>query len=184
MARAKRDPQGRRRAIVEAATELILEVGLSNVNHRRVAERAGVPLGSTTAYFRSLDDLLFAALGELALTYDQQLADLAAALESTEDPARAVARYLKSFDADPQRARAEAAFFVANLEHPSMRQLTDQWTQSQAEVLTRRFGERVSHAVDIYAYGLVMQAARGDRLPDEDEITWALGRLIGDPQHR
>lgn len=57
-------PKGerRRQALVEAATELLVEGGFDAVRHRAVAERAGLPLSSTTYYFDSLDDLVAAAV--------------------------------------------------------------------------------------------------------------------------
>ncbi|GAB2655320.1 TetR family transcriptional regulator [Saccharopolyspora gloriosae] len=57
-------PKGerRRQALVEAAVELLSEGGLEAVRHRAVAERAGLPLASTTYYFTSLDDLVAAAV--------------------------------------------------------------------------------------------------------------------------
>jgi TetR/AcrR family transcriptional regulator, regulator of biofilm formation and stress response len=48
----------RRRAILEAALRVIAEGGVESVTHRRVAAEAGVPLGSTTYYFASREDLL------------------------------------------------------------------------------------------------------------------------------
>ena len=44
-----------------AAAELLVEGGFDAVRHRAVAERAGLPLASTTYYFDSLDDLVIAA---------------------------------------------------------------------------------------------------------------------------
>ena len=55
--RRRRDPEARRREIVTAAAELIVEIGVDALTHRKVAARAGVPLGSTTQYFATLDDL-------------------------------------------------------------------------------------------------------------------------------
>jgi DNA-binding transcriptional regulator YbjK len=57
-------PKGerRRQALVEAAAELLVERGFDAVRHRAVAERAGLPLSSTTYYFDSLDDLVAAAV--------------------------------------------------------------------------------------------------------------------------
>ncbi|WP_020421385.1 TetR/AcrR family transcriptional regulator [Amycolatopsis sp. ATCC 39116] len=56
-------PKGERRraALVEAAAELLVEGGFDAIRHRAVAERAGLPLASTTYYFDSLDDLISAA---------------------------------------------------------------------------------------------------------------------------
>src|SRR6187399_1868167 len=57
-------PKGERRraALIEAASELLLEGGFDAVRHRAVAERAGLPLASTTYYFDSLEDQIFAAV--------------------------------------------------------------------------------------------------------------------------
>jgi DNA-binding transcriptional regulator YbjK len=48
----------RREAILDAALEVITELGTEGVTHRSVAAQAGVPLGSTTYYFASRDELV------------------------------------------------------------------------------------------------------------------------------
>jgi DNA-binding transcriptional regulator YbjK len=48
----------RRQAILDAALRVIAEGGVDAVTHRRVASEAAVPLGSTTYYFASREDLL------------------------------------------------------------------------------------------------------------------------------
>ncbi|NKY35829.1 TetR family transcriptional regulator [Nocardia speluncae] len=57
-------PKGerRRRALVAAAAELLLEGGFDAVRHRSVATRAELPLASTTYYFESLEDLIARAV--------------------------------------------------------------------------------------------------------------------------
>lgn len=57
-------PKGerRRRALVAAAAGLLAEGGFDAVRHRAVAERAGLPLASTTYYFSSIDELVAAAI--------------------------------------------------------------------------------------------------------------------------
>ena len=52
----------RRAALVEAAAAILLAHGLDGVSHRAVAERARAPLGATTYYFATLDDLRRAAV--------------------------------------------------------------------------------------------------------------------------
>lgn len=57
-------PKGERRrsALIEAASQVLTEGGFDAVRHRAVAERAGLPLASTTYYFDSLDELIIAAV--------------------------------------------------------------------------------------------------------------------------
>jgi DNA-binding transcriptional regulator YbjK len=76
-------PKGerRRRALVSAAAELLAEGGFDAVRHRAVAERAGLPLASTTYYFRSLDELVAAAVEHGSRV---ELAECRAELERTD----------------------------------------------------------------------------------------------------
>jgi DNA-binding transcriptional regulator YbjK len=62
-------PKGERRryALVCAAAELLCEGGFDAVRHRAVANRAGLPLASTTYYFSSLDDLIVAAVEHIGM---------------------------------------------------------------------------------------------------------------------
>jgi DNA-binding transcriptional regulator YbjK len=58
LAAVRSAPLPRREAILDAALELIAERGTEQLTHRSVAEAAGVPLGSTTYYFASRDELV------------------------------------------------------------------------------------------------------------------------------
>lgn len=73
----------RRQALAEAAGELLREGGFEALRHRAVAERAGLPLASTTYYFDSLDELITAAVEH---TSRQDLASGRAALAGDGEP--------------------------------------------------------------------------------------------------
>ncbi|UJW33967.1 TetR family transcriptional regulator [Saccharothrix sp. AJ9571] len=64
MTTAASTPKGERRraALIEAASQLLAESGFDAIRHRAVAERAGLPLASTTYYFDSLEELVTAAV--------------------------------------------------------------------------------------------------------------------------
>ena len=69
----------RRAALVAAAADLLRTGGFEAVRHRAVAEKAGLPLASTTYYFASLDDLVIAAVER---TGRDELAEVRAELEA------------------------------------------------------------------------------------------------------
>jgi len=58
--------QRRRAALLEAAEQLVAEVGAGAVTHRAVAARAGVPLSTTSYFFSSIDELVTEALRQSA----------------------------------------------------------------------------------------------------------------------
>ncbi len=49
---------GRRQLILDTTLKMIAAGGIDSVTHRKVAEAAGIPLGSTTYYFDSREHLL------------------------------------------------------------------------------------------------------------------------------
>src|SRR5690349_16461032 len=66
----------RRRALADAAIELLCEGGVHAVTHRAVERRAGLPDGTASNYFRSREALLVATAERVV---EQHHADLAAA---------------------------------------------------------------------------------------------------------
>lgn len=78
----------RRAALVAAAAELLGSGGFDAVRHRAVAEKAGLPLASTTYYFASLDDLTVAAMERHGR---DELAQVRADLDALPVPADPVA---------------------------------------------------------------------------------------------
>jgi TetR/AcrR family transcriptional regulator, regulator of biofilm formation and stress response len=77
---------GRREQILEAALRVIGRSGRQAVTHRSVAEEAGVPLGSTTYYFDSRDDLLGQALEHAARKEADRYAQLGQELRKAKTP--------------------------------------------------------------------------------------------------
>lgn len=75
------DPE-RRQRIIDAALRVVGGKGLAGLSHRTVAAEADVPLGSTTYHFRTLDELMVAALGQAS----EGFAKVIAARGGLEDP--------------------------------------------------------------------------------------------------
>lgn len=55
----------RRTAILEAAVDILVDVGAGGVSHRQVDDRAGLPSGTTSNYFRTRLALLEATAGHV-----------------------------------------------------------------------------------------------------------------------
>lgn len=51
------NPDNRKEEILYAALVVISERGLTGTTHRAIADLASIPLGSTTYYFKSIDDI-------------------------------------------------------------------------------------------------------------------------------
>jgi DNA-binding transcriptional regulator YbjK len=125
-------PKGerRRQALVEAAAALLVEGGFDAVRHRAVAERAGLPLASTTYYFESLDELVTAAVehhGRAELARGRQcLAELAAQERSPDTLVELVLELLlgPESDSDAESVLLRYERLVATGRRPYLRELT------------------------------------------------------------
>ncbi|TDQ05382.1 TetR family transcriptional regulator [Labedaea rhizosphaerae] len=130
-----------------AAAELLVEGGFDAVRHRAVAERAGLPLASTTYYFDSLDDLVTAAAEQHGL---DELARGRARLEELSNAQRSVDAMvelvLEMLLGPPTESDAEAVLLryerlVATGRRPYlrplMRKLSGELTALLREILQR-----------------------------------------------
>jgi DNA-binding transcriptional regulator YbjK len=121
---------GRREQILEAALRLIGRSGRQAVTHRAVAEEAGVPLGSTTYYFDSRDDLLGQALEHVARKEAGRYAKLGEQLREAKTP-RALADLLLDelvFEAEDRIAYiAEYELWLEAGRRPDLRDAATAW---------------------------------------------------------
>ncbi|OYO06290.1 TetR/AcrR family transcriptional regulator [Enemella evansiae] len=162
----RRDPEGRRRAIVAAATELILEQGSGNLTHRAVATRSGVSLGSTTRYFPSIDELRAAALRSLADGIDESIDELQATLEPLSE---------RSW------VHANVALIAAGATDDRLRELAVSWSDRVVALLTPVVGRTRAVAIDNYFDGVTMHAAVNETPISETELTQVIRALMSMP---
>ena len=176
--RRQRDPAGRRQTIIDAATRVIADAGLAGLTHRRVAEVAGVPVGSTTYYFRDLDELREAALADAARGSIEGLDQWADALRETTDLPGTLARLTSQYLTDPDRYRAVNELYTAASHRPELRPHARLWLDGLMAVLTPRTGPTGARAAAIFIDGALLHALITGEPLNTDVLTDALGKLL------
>ena len=119
-------PKGERRrfVLVSAAADLLCEGGFEAVTHRAVAERAGLPLASTTYYFSSLEELIETAVDHLGTAEVARLRERVKALPRRRRGAEAAADLLVDLLAgETHREQLISRYerYIACARHPAMR---------------------------------------------------------------
>lgn len=176
--RRRRDPEARRREIVRAGAELIVEIGVDALTHRKVAARAGVPLGATTQYFSTLDDLRDAALGELVREIEERVEQTRAAVEAAGVTPDVIARLLHESLADARAIETERAVVTAAVHDPRVRDLARRWSDEVIGFLTPVHGEGRARAAAAFIDGVVWHAQINDEPLDEPLIRDALAGIL------
>ena len=119
-----RKGERRRYALVTAAAELLCEGGFEAVRHRAVADRAGLPLASTTYYFASLEELVEQAVEYLGAAESAQLRERVQALPRRRRGAEAAADLLIDLlAADSTREHTISRYerYIACARNPALR---------------------------------------------------------------
>jgi TetR/AcrR family transcriptional regulator, regulator of biofilm formation and stress response len=134
MAVAQQATQGRREQILEAALRVIGRSGREAVTHRAVADEAGVPLGSTTYYFDSRDDLLAQALEHVASREVDRYGRRAEELRSVKSPRELADRLIDELVAAAEDRIAYIAEYEIWLEagrRPELREAAQSWCDAE-----------------------------------------------------
>jgi len=124
----------RREQILEAALRVIGRSGTQAVTHRAVAQEAGVPLGSTTYYFKSKDDLLRQALEHVAASEVERYESLGEELRSVKSPRELADRLIAELVANAEDRIAYIAEYELWLEagrRPELRTAAQSWCDAE-----------------------------------------------------
>lgn len=158
----------RRQQIVDAAAELLCSGTGGRLTHRQIAAHAGVPLGSTTYYFTDLDDLIAAALAELAAQIDDELSRTAERVAAAGDPVSVLAQTFNDYLTDLDQVRTETAIYVAGLQRPELRELSLRWFTGLVDLLKRHTDPATATAMAVFVDGATLYTALHDQpLPPE-----------------
>ncbi|QTV80251.1 TetR/AcrR family transcriptional regulator [Microbacterium sp. NIBRBAC000506063] len=182
--RRKRDPEARRAAIVTAAAELITEVGVDAVTHRMVAARADVPLGATTQYFATLDDLRDAALELLVAHIETQMQRMREAFEVRGATATVLAEVLTAALADARSVRADRAVVTAAVHDPKLRAIANSWSQEMIGILEPHYGRDRASAAAVFVDGILWHLQISDDPLPHRIIETALAGILGESDRR
>ncbi|AWW40204.1 TetR family transcriptional regulator [Streptomyces sp. AS58] len=172
------DPE-RRQRIIDAAIRVVGAQGLAGLSHRSVAAEADVPLGSTTYHFKTLDELMVAALRQA----NEGFAGVVAARRTLTDPhcdlAAELAAVLGEWLAgDRTGVELEYELYLAALRRPALRPVAAEWAEGVTELLVRRTDPVTARALLALMDGICLQVLLTDVPYDEGYAREVLARVI------
>ncbi|MEV7996376.1 TetR family transcriptional regulator [Streptomyces sp. NPDC086077] len=172
------DPE-RRQRIIDAAIRVVGAKGIAGLSHRSVAAEADVPLGSTTYHFKTLDDLLVAALRQT----NEGFAGLVAGRESLADPradlpAELAALLGEWLAGDRTGVELEYELYLAALRRPALRPVAAEWTEGVGEHLARRTDPATARALLALMDGICLQVLLTGVAYDEGWAREVLERVV------
>jgi DNA-binding transcriptional regulator YbjK len=176
--RRPRDPAARRAALAAAVIEVIAEVGIGRTTHRAVAARAGLPLGATTYYFPTLDDLIAAGLRQATDDLKADLEQRAPTLRDTHDLPAALTELALSYLEDRGQTQIEYELFVAAARDPALRPLAETWLTGMTDLLEPHVGRPTARTLVALLDGAMLHALVTATALDAPALAAALRALI------
>ncbi|MBV1939459.1 TetR family transcriptional regulator [Streptomyces sp. BV286] len=159
MATGHTDPQ-RRERIIAATLDLIADEGVAGVSHRKIAARAGVPLGSMTYHFTGIDQLFREAFTRFA-DHIVAVFDAHLATPTDRDQAReAVADLVHVLSEGSQRDLVlTQELYILAARQPAYRELTHAWMGRSRTHLEKHFDPDTARQLDALIEGLTLHRA-------------------------
>ncbi|MFG2133601.1 TetR/AcrR family transcriptional regulator [Streptomyces sp. NPDC048751] len=181
MAPARRYDPERRQRIIDAAIRVVGRSGIAGLSHRTVATEADVPLGSTTYHFKTLDDLLVAALRQANEGFAKVVRRHGGALADPDrDLAAELARLTGEWlDGDRTGVELEYELYLAALRRPALRTVAAEWCEEAAALLAERTDPPTARALLALLDGICLQVLLTGGEYDEEYTRDALSRMIG-----
>ncbi|MEU2896821.1 TetR/AcrR family transcriptional regulator [Streptomyces sp. NPDC001273] len=175
---ARRHDPERRQRIIDAAIRVVGRGGIAGLSHRSVAAEADVPLGSTTYHFKTLDELMVAALRQA----NEGFAKAVAARGGLEDPRTDVATELAALmgewlAGDRTGVELEYELYLAALRRPALRPVAAEWCEDLAGQLSRRTDPVTARALVALVDGICLQVLLTGTPYDEAYAREALRRV-------
>lgn len=177
--RRRRDPETRRREIVVAAAELIVELGVGALTHRLIAARAGVPLGATTQYFATLDDLRAEALRHLVTEVDERIDGIRATLAARGATPAVLAELIVQGLANARALEADRAVVTAAVNDPQLRELARRWSTQMSGFLVADYGHDRATAAAVFIDGVLWHSRINHEPLSGPLIESALAGILG-----
>jgi DNA-binding transcriptional regulator YbjK len=171
------DPE-RRDRIIDACLDVIAESGVAGASHRRIAEAAGVPLGSMTYYFDGIDGLFREAFTRFGTEISERFEKRMAAASDVESAREAVvAIILQDVFGNARELVLSHELYTLAAREPAYRALTTAWMRRSRAALERHFDPQTARMLDALIEGLSIHRALDDEDRDPAEVAVAVARI-------
>lgn len=176
--RSKRDPQGRRRAIAQAAAELLLFEGPKSVTHRSVAKKAQVPLGSTTQYFSSINELKRAGYDVISRGVERGYDELIAQSEKAKNDSEALAVCIYDYVTNIEEVRADMVLSAAAIKDEELRALLERNNERYEASLKQYMSDNQAKMISVFINGLMLETGIFAHQFSEEFIVQAVETIL------
>jgi len=162
------DPD-RRDRIIDAALDVIAAEGVAGASHRKIAARAGVPLGSMSYHFSGMDELLTEAFTRFGTSISDRFDERLGRAVGIDAARQAVVDLIHEDLLDSQRELVLThELYTLAARKPEFRRITRDWMARSRRALGLHFDPVTCRMLDALIEGLSIHAALDTDAQDTD----------------
>lgn len=175
--RPPNDPE-RRDRIIEATLVTIAKLGVADTSHRRIAEVAGVPLGSLTYYFKGLDDIIGAAFERLAEQVSGRFTKVLSEARDKQEARSAIVSFLSEISERKQNEMVLSyELYAYASRRPALKPIMLGWMAASRMALELHFTPPQARALDAMIEGVTIHNTTSPDLIRREEIAGLIDKL-------
>lgn len=175
----RNDPE-RRDRILQATLDMLVEHGIGKITHRKIAEAAGVSLGSMTYYFDGIESLLGEAFTRFALGMsDSYRARLEQASNAEEACEAVVDMICGETIATPYNLQVMYQLYAYANCNPQLKTIMQDWMWRSQQALEAFFDPITARTLDAFIEGMTLHYVTDRKPLGREDLARMVAKIVG-----
>lgn len=170
----------RRARILQATLDMLVEHGISHITHRKIAQAAGVSLGSMTYYFTGIDSLIREAFEQFTYHMSEQFRLSLQQANNRDKACEAIADMIcGSILTTPYNMQVIYQLYACANCHPQLKSIMQGWMARSQHSLSLFFDPLTARGLDAFIEGMTLHYVTDEQPLKRDQVLVIIKRLVG-----
>lgn len=176
---SRRHDPDRRARILQATLDMLVEHGISHITHRKIAEAAGVSLGSMTYYFDGIESLLGEAFTQFAMEMSDSYRSRLEQARNAEEACEAVVDMICGEEiATAWNLQVMYQLYAYANRTPALKIIMQDWMSRSQQALEAFFDPITARTLDAFIEGMTLHYVT-DRQPlSRADLTRMVAKIV------
>lgn len=169
----------RRARILQATLDMLVEHGISNITHRKIARAADVSLGSMTYYFTGIDALIREAFEQFTYQMSEQFHLSLLQADNHDKACEAIADMISGgVLASPYNMQVMFQLYACASCRPELKKIMQDWMARSQHSLSLFFDPLTVRGLDAFIEGMTLHCVTDTQPLSRDQVLVIIKRLV------
>ncbi|RKQ39642.1 TetR/AcrR family transcriptional regulator [Enterobacter sp. R1(2018)] len=175
----RRNDPDRRARILQATLDMLVEHGVSHITHRKIAEAAGVSLGSMTYYFDGIDSLLSEAFTQFALGMSESYRARLEGAKNAEEACEVIVDMICGEEiATSYNLQVMYQLYAYANRTPPLKTIMQDWMKRSQQALEAFFDPITARTLDAFIEGMTLHYVTDREPMSREDLTRMVAKIV------